>query len=193
MNDCSFSKNNIVIKITTYKFSSQLLFLFAKLVNYNCGSMCILKRIYRIFPIFLCFLALQSSAQDIPVKKFKPPIVETSIGIRTDSSKVVRSEGVQLPGLPLTVKDSTGRKYAIVTYQFLYKRIGYIEDMETGNVRKKYSVVSQRFETTPLPKVWVDNIDRQLQSGEEFFFFDILVKDDKNREFYAPNLRIIIE
>jgi hypothetical protein len=49
------------------------------------------------------------------------------------------------------------------------------------------------FKTTPLPKVWVDNLKNGFQKDEELYFFDIIVKDNKDRKFFAPDLKITIQ
>jgi len=127
------------------------------------------------------------------VTKFLPPSVETIIGTHTDSNKVSTSEASQLIALPLKIRDKNNRAYSIETYQFLYKRKGFIQNPETGKVETIFTTVAQRFDTTPLPKVWIDNIKEDLKSDEEFYFFDIIIKDQSGRRFFAPSLKIFIQ
>lgn len=125
--------------------------------------------------------------------KFDPPVVKTYLGIGTDTVNVEKDKAVQLIGLPLTVKDSKGTPYKLRYYQFVYKRKDSFENLKTGKPEVVYNTVGQSFYETPLPKVWVDNIIRQLKPGEELFFFDVLAEDKTNRTFYAPNLKIIVK
>ncbi len=124
---------------------------------------------------------------------FKPPVVKTLLGIRSGADTIHVEEASQLVSLPLTVKDAKGNTYQIENYRFLYRKKGYIEDPETGRPEVNYTTVASRFDNSPLPKVWSENIQQSLKSGEEFFFFEILVKDKAGRQFYAPDVRIIIQ
>lgn len=154
--------------------------------------MSVLKIIFVLLVIF--YLPTLSYAQK-PVfpGKFKVPVVHTTIDKLGDSSKISVDDGKRIVGMPLTITDNKGKEFKVISYQFLYRRIDQIENPESGNVRQEYSVVGDRFDKTPLPKVWVDNIDRQLEAGEELYYFDVLVGDDKGKIFYAPTLRMIIK
>ena len=81
----------------------------------------------------------------------------------------------------------------IDSYHFLYKRKGVIQDEETGKKSITFTTVSDIFKTTPLPKIWIDNLKDGFQKDEEIYFFDIIVKDKKNRKFFAPDLKINIQ
>lgn len=126
--------------------------------------------------------------------KFKPPVLLVSIGDNKDSVATVAGElAIQLIAKPLVVTDAKNGKYSITNYQCLYRRKGVTEDEETGKVSPVTSIVAQRFSTTPLPEVWIRTISEQLKPGEEILFFDIIVKDDKGRIMYAPNLKLSIQ
>ena len=75
----------------------------------------------------------------------------------------------------------------------VYKEKGYIVDDETGKNEVTFTNVADRFDKTPLPKVWIDNIKGRLQKDEQLYFFDIVVKDKEGREFFAPELKITIK
>ena len=64
---------------------------------------------------------------------------------------------------------------------------------ETGKREVSYTLVAERFDSTPLPKVWIDNIKGRLQPDEQLYFFDIVVKDKQGRKFFAPELKITIK
>lgn len=143
----------------------------------------------------LIFLASYSYAQKTNSKTsstFKPPEVKTLIGIRSGVDTVHVEEATQLIGLPLKVKDKSGNTYKIDNYRFLYRQKGYIENTETGRPEVNYTTVASRFDSSPLPKVWSTNIQQSIQSGETLFFFEILVSDKEGRQFYAPDVRLII-
>ena len=141
-------------------------------------------------------IGLLSFAQDsavTKVPKFKPPVVKSYLGINTNGAAVTKEEASQLVALPLNITDDKKNVYAIDSYHFLYKRKGVIQDEETGKKSITFTNVSDLFKTTPLPKVWIDNIKDGFQKDEELYFFDIVVTDTKNRKFFAPDLKITIQ
>jgi hypothetical protein len=152
---------------------------------------------------FFCCLFLLSAintssfaqTRDTIIKepKFKPPLVKTYLGVNQNGVQVTVDEGVQLAGLPLKIVDSKNNQYVIDSYQFLYKQKSYFLDDETGKKEEAFTIAADRFNTTPLPKVWIDNIKRNLQKDEQLYFFDIVVKDKEGRRFFAPELKITIK
>ncbi len=127
------------------------------------------------------------------IKKFKPPVVKTFLGIRSNGDTVTIEEASQLIGLPLKIMDAKENIYKIDSYHFLYKKRGEIQDEETGRKNATYTTVADMFRATPLPQVWIDNLKGGLQKNEEIYFFDIIVKDEANRIFYALDLKIFIQ
>jgi hypothetical protein len=154
----------------------------------------LLKHIF-IFSLFFGFHLICFSQKPVitKIKKFKPPVVKTYLGIRSNGDTVIIDEASQLIGLPLKIMDANKNIYKIDSYHFLYKKKGEIQDEETGRKKVTYTTVSDMFRTTPLPKVWIDNLKGGFQRNEEIYFFDILVKDDENRIFFAPDLKIFIQ
>lgn len=157
-----------------------------------------MKYPFNIFlSIALLFFASISAAQKPANSKtgssFKPPEVKTLIGIRSGVDTVLVDEATQLIRLPLMVKDKNGTSYKIDNYRFLYREKGYIENPDNGRPEVNYTTLASRFDSSPLPKVWSDNIQQSLKSGEEFLFFEILARDKQGRQFYAPDLRIIVK
>lgn len=149
-----------------------------------------------------CFFLLVSFAatsfgQDSTIitkmPKFKPPVVKTYLGVNQNGAQVTVDEGNQLVGLPLKVVDDKNNIYPIESYQFLYRQKSYILDDETGKRETTFTLAADRFDTTPLPKMWVDNIAGRLQPEEQLYFFDIVVKDKEGRRFFAPELKITIK
>ncbi len=127
------------------------------------------------------------------VPKFKPPVVKTFLGINQNGAKVTVDEANELVGLPLKVVDAKNNVYPIVSYRFLYRQKTIIVNDETGKKEVAFTIVADRFQTTPLPKVWIDNIKGRLQTEEQLYFFDIVVKDKEGRDFSAPELKITIK
>ena len=126
------------------------------------------------------------------IAKFKPPKVVSLLGINSNGASVTIEEANQLIALPLKVTDSAKNMYTVDTYHFLYKRKSVVED-ERGTKQVSYTTVADRFDKTPLPKIWVENIQDKLQKSEELYFFDIIVKDKQGRRFFAPDLRLTIK
>ena len=150
-----------------------------------------------IFFFFFSSVTAISFAQDsviiTKVPKFKPPVVKTFLGVNQNGAQVTVDEGNQLIGLPLKIVDEKNNVYTISSYQFFYRQKSYVLNDETGKKEVTFNLVANRFDSTPLPKVWVDNIKGRLQPEEQLNYFDIVVKDDKGREFFAPGLKITIK
>ncbi len=155
-----------------------------------------------LMKFFLCILLLsfatnhlfaQQKQTIVKEPKFKPPVVKTYLGVNQNGAQVTVDEGVQLVGLPLKIVDAKNNEYTIDSYQFLYRQKSFIRDDETGKTEEVFTISADRFTNTPLPKVWVDNIRRRLQKDEQLYFFDIVVKDNEGRRFFAPELKITIK
>ena len=146
------------------------------------------------FPLFSSAQKTDSAKVEITkVKKFKPPVVKAMLGIRSSGDTVTTTEASELIGLPLKITDKKQGVYTVSSYRFLYKRRGSILNQETGREREIFTTVSDLFKETPLPAGWVKELKGNFQSDEEILFFDIVVKDQDNRIFFAPNLKIYIE
>ena len=147
--------------------------------------------------LLILSVAASSFAQDstiiTKVPKFKPPVVKTFLGVNQNGAQVTVDEGSQLVGLPLKVVDDKNNTYTIDSYQFLYKQKSYILNDETGKREATFTLAADRFDSTPLPKLWVNNIAGRLQPDEQLYFFDIVVKDKQGRRFFAPELKITIK
>jgi hypothetical protein len=146
---------------------------------------------------FACFFSFAQQSQKKPeitrIAKFKPPVVKSFLGINTNGAAVTEDEANQLITLPLKITDAQNNIYSIDSYHFLYKRKGVIEDEESGRKQVAFTTVADVFKITPLPKIWIDNIQNGFQKGEEIYFFDIVVKDKTGRKFFAPDLKITIQ
>lgn len=158
-----------------------------------------MKIIFKYFLAFILFSSLSeiSFSQDTSfitkVPKFKPPVVKTYLGTEQNGALVTADEGNELIGLPLKITDDKNNSYDIDSYQFLYKKKGSYLDDETGKKEITFTLAADRFESTPLPKVWIDNIRGRLQPDEQLYFFDIVAKDKQGRIFFAPELKITIK
>ncbi|MGC4103676.1 hypothetical protein [Ferruginibacter sp.] len=136
----------------------------------------------------------QVKPKEKPVQKFTPPKLKTALGKYSDSAvNVSADEALQLIELPLTITDDKKTAYAISSYQCLYKKRGVTEDEQTGKVSPVTSVVAQVFKTTPISEIWRKSITEQLKSGEEIFFFDVVVKDTQGHLMFAPNIKLVIK
>lgn len=133
-----------------------------------------------------------ANASVIKVTKFKPPVVSTVLGINGNGATITGDEANQLITLPLKITDASKNIYAIDSYQFLYKRKSTVED-EGGRRQVVFTTVADVFRTSPLPKIWIDNIQNGFQKSEELYFFDVVVKDKAGRKFFAPDLKLTIQ
>jgi hypothetical protein len=147
------------------------------------------------FCLVTCSYNLFAQNKEIITKqpKFKPPVVKTYLGVNQNGAEVTLDEGTQLVGFPLKITDEKNNQYPVVSYQFLYRQKSYILNDETGEKEKVFTISADRFNETPLPKLWVENIRQRLQPEEQLYFFDIVVKDKEGREFFAPEIKITIK
>ena len=139
------------------------------------------------------FIAVAQKPVITKIAKFKPPVVQTFLGNNMNKAAVTKEEAVKLIALPLQVTDAKKNAYTINSYQFLYKRKSVIQDEETGVKQSTFTTVSDRFKVTPLPGIWIDNLQGGFQKDEQLYFFDIVVKDNAGRIFSAPDLKITIQ
>jgi hypothetical protein len=125
--------------------------------------------------------------------KFKAPKLTTMLGGFKDTSYIAPQLADSIIGLALKVTDTKNNIFTISSYQFLYKKIVTTEDETTGKTSKTNSIKSSLFKTSPLPDIWLNAVRENLNSGEEFFFFAIVVKDSQGRLMYAPDLKLILK
>ena len=125
--------------------------------------------------------------------KFKVPKLITSLGSFKDTSFIAPQMTDSIIGLSLKVTDAKNVVYTLSSYQFLYKKIVTTEDENTGKTSKTSSIKSSLFKTSPLPVMWLNAVRENLKSGEELFFFAVIVKDTQGRIMYAPDLKLILK
>ncbi len=122
------------------------------------------------------------------VVKFKPPKLIAAIGTFNDTASITVKEAGAVIGMPLKITDTKGAPYTISSYQFLYRKIVTSEDEATGKAYNTTAVKSSLFKTSPLPDLWIKVLSEELRPGEEFIFFDIIVRDGQGRVMYAPDI-----
>ena len=161
-----------------------------------------LKKLHIIFsffvPLIFTIISVNGQVAQKPVAKtfvkFKPPTVKTYLGkISGNDATAGVVEIKNLVLLPIKVIDEKDVSYTINSYQFLYKRSGETEDEESGKTSPQTDIVSNHFNTTPLPDIWQKNIIEGAHKGEELYFFDIIAIDKQGRRFFAPELKIKIQ
>ena len=145
------------------------------------------------FYVSTSFIAPAQKPVITKIAKFKPPVVQTFLGVNNNGAVVTKEEAEQLIALPLKITDAKKNTYPIDSYQFLYKRKSVVEDEETGKKQSTFTTLADIFKATPLPEVWVDNLKGGFQKDEEIYFFDIVVEDNTGRKFPAPELKITIQ
>ncbi len=155
-----------------------------------------MKAIKFILLLLLCFTGIVSNAQiktaPKPIVKFKPPKLSVSLGGFKDSSFIAPQVADSIIGLPLKIVDEKNIAYTLSSYQFLYRKIVVSENEATGKAYNTTSVKSSLFKVSPLPTLWLKAVRELPRPGEEYIFFDIIVKDNKGRFMYAPNVKLTI-
>ncbi len=126
-------------------------------------------------------------------QNFKAPKLYTYLTTYKDSVSIPLVIGESIIAAKLKVVDDKNAEYSVSSYQFIYKKKTVTEDELTGKVSPSSSIVSERFTSSPLPRLWIDKIKEQLKSGEELYFFDVIAKDAIGRVMYASGLKIIIQ
>ena len=139
------------------------------------------------------FAQKPKSAKPTAFVKFKVPKITTMLGNFKDTFYIAPQTADSIIGLPLKITDAKNVVYTISSYQFLYKKIVTTEDENTGKTSKISSIKSSLFKTSPLPAMWLNAVRENLKSGEELYFFAIVVKDPQGRIMYAPDLKLIIK
>lgn len=135
---------------------------------------------------------LQAQQKNQPKEKFKPPKVNVFLGGHQNGDSISKETAKILLPLPLQVLDSKKNEYIIENYQFLYRKKSFVQNPETGKTETVFTISADIFKETPLPKVWIENVGYKLQKDEEFYFFDIIVKDTQGNRFLAPNFKLFI-
>jgi hypothetical protein len=127
-----------------------------------------------------------------PNPKFKPPVVKVYLGGHQNGDSISKETAKLLLPLPLQILDNKKNEYSVENYRFLYRKKSYIPNPDTGKDEITFTISAGIFTETPLPKIWIDNVGLNLLQGEEYYFFDIIVKDKQGNRFLAPNFKLII-
>ena len=151
-----------------------------------------------ILPLLLLLCADSFAQKPKPAKpaafvKFKVPKLTTMLGNFKETAYLVPQNADSIIGLSLKITDAKNIVYTVSSYQFLYKKIVTTEDENTGKTSKTSSIKSSLFKTSPLPVMWLNAVRENLKSGEELFFFAVVVKDPQGRIMYAPDLKLILK
>ena len=148
--------------------------------------------------VFLCLLSFEGFSQKSPEKvtkyaPFKVPLLYTTINNLKNKSVISGEEAGKVLNFPLEIVDDKKNNYSVASYIIAYYRISEKTDENTGKTEKVTNMVSQRFTTTPLPGYFLNPLIGYFKSGEDIIFLDIIVKDNKGRVMYAPDLKLTIK
>lgn len=163
-----------------------------KLFLLNC-SMKIFKIVILLLLSTHLFAQKPKPPKPTTFVKFKAPKLTTLLGGYKDTMYIAPQMADSIIGLSLKVVDAKNVVYTVSSYQFLYKKIVTTEDEATARTSKTSSIKSSLFKTSPLPPLWLNAVRENLNPGEEFFFFAIVVKDTQGRIMYAPDLKLILK
>ncbi|CAN5451673.1 hypothetical protein BH10BAC3_BH10BAC3_36900 [soil metagenome] len=156
-----------------------------------------LKNVFFFF-IGLCF-SHASLAQNNTVKP-KPKIDTTApklvikFGPYGDSSKTLVSAMKQLLKTELKVTDTKGGTYNIISFDFAWRRKDFTDDFKTGIPKTIfiYNETTVRGDSH-IPINWQKELQPNMQSQEELFFYNILAQNAKTKRLIKPApLRLII-
>jgi len=126
--------------------------------------------------------------------KFNPLTVKTYLDkFSGKNNKATVDEAKQAIAASIIIIDDKKFAYKLSSYQFAYTRWGAVEDEVTKQVTQKSTISADRFNSTPLPSIWFDNVTLNLHSGEELYFYDIIAFDKEGKRFFAPEIKIVIQ
>ena len=145
---------------------------------------------FLLFSASMQGFAQQKTAQ--PKPKFKPPTVKVYLGGHPNGDSISKETAKLIISLPLLIIDNKMTEYLVENYQFVYRKKSYIPNPQTGKEEVTFTISAGVFIKTPLPKVWITNVGYNLLKGEEFYFFDIIVKDKQGNRFLAPEYKLYI-
>ena len=145
------------------------------------------------FIILISIFSFHLSAQSIKPGKPKAIKLKTFLGKNQNGATVTLDEAQQLINFPLRIVDMNNERCNLISYNFIYRRKAFLENEETGKKEIKFSTVGDRFNSTPLPQIWKDNLAESLKKDEELYFYDIIIKDKLGRRTFAPELKIRIQ
>ena len=155
-----------------------------------------MKTILKYLVFFFIFSALTqglfAQQKTQPKAKFKPPVVKVYLGGHQNGDSISKETAKLLLPLPLLIIDNKKNEYRTENYQFLYRRMSFIPNPKTGKEEPTFTISAGVFTETPLPKIWIENVGLKLLRGEEFYFFDIIVKDKQGNRFLAPDFKLFI-
>lgn len=152
----------------------------------------IIKYLLCVVMIASIATGLQAQQKTEPKAKFKPPVVKVFLGGHQNEDSISKETAKILLPLPLQILDNKNIGYTVENYGFLYRKKSFVQNPETGKMEAVYTISADTFTKTPLPKVWIDNVGYKLLKDEEFYFFDIIVKDKEGHHFRAPNFKLFI-
>ncbi|MFM7709733.1 MAG: hypothetical protein ACKO5C_02345 [Ferruginibacter sp.] len=96
-------------------------------------------------------------------------------------------------GASLRVTDEKNNKYRVVSYYVRYNKWAQLVNEQTGEIKRGKEDKIEMMHTTPLPAKYQNWINEGLQAGEIVEFVNILVTDTKGLNYFAPNIRYIIQ
>jgi hypothetical protein len=124
-------------------------------------------------------------------KKF--PVLKACIGTFCDSSSMSKEQLKAIIGATLRVTDEKNNKYRVVSYYVRYNKWAQLVNEQTGDIKRGKEDKIEMLYTTPLPAKYQNWINEGLQAGEIIEFVNILVTDTKGLNYFAPNIRYIIQ
>lgn len=151
-----------------------------------------LKYLFYTLLLFAFTQELYAQQKSQPKSTFKPPVVKVYLGGHQNGDSMSKETAKLLLPLPLLIIDAQKTEYKVENYRFLYRKKSYIPNPDNGKDEITFTVSAGTFTETPLPKVWIDNVGFNLLAGEEFYFFDIIVKDKQGKRFLAPNFKLFV-
>lgn len=136
----------------------------------------------------------RNTPKPLPVTKYRPPKLTTSIGNYKDTMFIPVQEATNVIGLPLKITDAKNDVFTVSSYNFVYRQIVTTED-DSLNGRPSFttSIKSALFKTTPLPAFWLSVMKERPLPGEEYIFFDVIARDAQGRVMYAPNIKLTLK
>jgi len=155
----------------------------------------------RLALLLCCLACFSTNDVDAQLKSSKTqkstpktfPTLKTCIGTFCDSTSMIKEQLKAIIGASLRVTDEKNNNYRIVSYYLRYNKWAQLVNEQTGEIKRGKEDKIEMLYTTPLPAKYQNWINEGLQAGETIEFVNILVTDSKGLNYFAPNIRYIIQ
>ncbi|MBX6380804.1 MAG: hypothetical protein IRZ01_09030 [Thermoflavifilum aggregans] len=131
------------------------------------------------------------SAKVLDTLNQKGPILYTLLG-NDSATRIPARQILQLIDSPLVVKDTKGRQYRVIRFDFGYLHV----DTTFNDTTERFDLVPEylgfTFVQNQLDSLWKTRVRKTLHAGERLYFDHIIAEDASGIKYGAPPLHILV-